>query len=180
LELKYSSDVIDIIQFGSSIFDEENANDVDIAVIFNKIFIKEQLEQSQQIKRQLEKYTAKPIHISSFDLESFFDDSNFSREGILIYGKSILTKKDFVERFGLISKLQISYSLKELDKKDKIRLNYSFNGRAGKYGLFRIHGGKIISPGTIEINPEKELIFVNAIKELTNEYKIKKVLICAN
>ena len=44
-ELNYSKDVFDIVQFGSSVKEGENPNDLDIAVIFNKIPLKEQLNQ---------------------------------------------------------------------------------------------------------------------------------------
>ena len=67
LELKYNKDVLDIVQFGSSIF-KEDSNDVDIAVIFNKIHIKEQLEQAQEIKKQIQKNIAKTVHINAFDI----------------------------------------------------------------------------------------------------------------
>lgn len=98
LKLNYSENVIDIVQYGSSIIDENKPNDIDIAVIFNKIPLKEQLNESQNIKNQLTKISQIPIHITSFDFYSLLDKSNFAREGIFFYGISIL-KKDFFPRF---------------------------------------------------------------------------------
>ena len=72
LKLSYSDEVIDIVQFGSSIFEDSRPNDVDIAVIFKKIPVKEQLIERQKIKKQLEKITELPIHVESFDFYSFF------------------------------------------------------------------------------------------------------------
>ena len=52
LKLNYSKNVFDIVQFGSSVIEGENPRDLDIAVIFQKIPLKEQLEEAQKIKKQ--------------------------------------------------------------------------------------------------------------------------------
>ncbi len=177
LTLRHSKNVFDIVQFGSSVEEGKTPNDVDIAVIFNKITLKEQLEEAQEIKKQLEKFLELPIHINSFDFYSLFDSSNFAKESILFSGKSIIHGDDFAKRFGFSPKTQIYYSLEKLKKKDKIRFNYMLNGRGGEYGLLREHKGKLLKPGLIEINPESENIFVSSIKEFKVDFKVKKVLI---
>ncbi len=174
-ELKYSDDVYDIVQFGSSVLERRDYNDIDIAVIFNRIAIKDQLNQSQDIKKQLSKLVEKPIHIHSFDLYSLFDISNFSRTGILFYGKSLIDGKSFSEKMGISPKLQISYSLKKINKTEKVKFNYLLSGKGGKYGLLRKYGGSLISPGIIEILPENERLFADKIKEITNDFKIDKI-----
>ncbi len=176
LKLNYSKDVLDIVQFGSSVEEGKTPNDIDIAVIFNKIPLKEQLNQAQEIKKQLEKLAEIPIHINSFDLYSLFDSSNFAKENILFYGKSILSREDFAKKLGFSPKTQIYYSLENLKKKDKIRFNYMLNGKGGEYGLLRKHKGELLKPGLIEIFPEFENIFVNSIKDFKVNFKIKKVL----
>ena len=45
LKLKYNSKVLDIVQFGSSVLEGKVPNDLDIAVLFDKVSLKEQLEQ---------------------------------------------------------------------------------------------------------------------------------------
>lgn len=177
LKLNYNKEVLDIVQFGSSVIEEKIPNDIDIAVIFNKISLKEQLNEAQEIKKQLEKLSEKPIHINSFDLYTLFDKSNFAKENILFYGKSLINKDNFAKRFGLNPKIQIYYSLQKLRKKDKIRFNYMLNGKKGEYGLLRKYNGSLLKPGLIEINPEFEDIFVNAIKEFKTEFKTKKLLV---
>ncbi len=176
LKLHYSSDVLDIVQFGSSVVEGTEPRDIDVAVIFNKIPLKEQLGQAQAIKKQLEKETKIEIHISSYDFYSLFDSSNFAREGLLFYGKSIISKKPFAELFGLKPRVQISYKLTSLEKKGKIRFNYLLNGRGGKYGLLREFGGELVSPGVVEISPEHEKIFVSAMNEISREVDIRKIL----
>jgi len=176
LKLSYRKEVIDIIQFGSSVMDgRENPNDVDIAVIFQKISLKEQLDEAQKIKKQLEKNSEIPVHINSFDMQSLFEPSNFAREGILFYGRSLITKSYFSEYFNFIPKIQIIYSLNLLKKKDKVRFHYMLRGKAGKYGLLRRYSGKLISPGVIEVPPEYENIFIHSIKEITKDFEVKKV-----
>ena len=177
LKLNYNNEVFDILQFGSSLIEGKEPNDMDIAVIYNKIPVKEQLEESQKIKQQLEKLSEKPIHINSYDLYSFFEKSNFAKESILFYGKSLIYRDSFAKRFGLIPKIQIEYSLENLKKKDKIRFNYMLSGRKGKYGLLRLYEGKLLNPGLIEINPEFEEIFINKIKGFKINFKIRKNLL---
>jgi len=176
-KLKYNHDIFDIVQFGSSVEEEKKPNDLDIAVIFNQIPIKDQLNQAQEIKRQLEKISEIPIHITSFDLYSLFNSSNFAKESILFLGKSLIFGDNFSKRFGLSPKIQIYYSLQNLKKKDKIRFNYMLNGRGGEYGLLREHKGELLKPGLIEIDPEYENIFINSIKEFDIKFKVKKILL---
>src|SRR3989344_7975621 len=87
--------IFDIVQFGSSILKDSKPNDIDIAVVFKAIPLKEQLEESQKIKRQLEQRFEQPIHINSYDLYSLFDEGNFAKENILFYGKSLIYNNYF-------------------------------------------------------------------------------------
>lgn len=173
-KLNYSKDIFDIVQFGSSLIEGNNPNDADIAVIFQKIPLKEQINQAQAIKKQLQKISDLPIHIKSFDLYSLFEPSNFAKESIL-FGKSLISKDFFSRKFGLFPKLQIFYSLKKFEKKDKIKFNYMFSGKQGKYGLLKKYGGKLMRPGLIEIDPLFENIFLNALKNSNSKFEIKKI-----
>ena len=172
--LDYSKDIFDIVQFGSSVMEDSKSNDADIAVIFQKIPLNEQLNQAQEIKKQLQKISELPIHIKSFDMYSFFDISNFAKENIFFYGISLISKEFFSKKIGLTPKIQISYSLKDLEKKDKIRFNYMLNGKKGKYGLLKKYGGGLICPGLIGISPLHEDIFVNSIKKFISNFKVNK------
>ncbi len=175
-KLSYSKDVVDIVQFGSSVKEGAAPKDMDIAVIYTKLPLKEQLRQSQQLKMQLEKLTALPIDIESYDWHSFFNEGNFAKEGILFYGKSLISGKPFASRFGCEPKTQIQYSLEKLPKKDKVRLHYQLQGKGGKYGLLRQFGGKLLCPGLIEVEPEFEEVFKSIVKEFTNELQVGKML----
>ena len=174
-KLNYSESVVDIVQYGSSVIGGNQPNDIDIAVIFKKIPVKNQLNESQEIKKQLAGISPLPIHIKSFDFYSLFDKSNFAQEGILFYGRSLLNQDYFSKSFGLVPKLQIFYSLDNLEKKDKIRFNYMLSGKGGKYGMLKKHEGKLVKPGMIEIKPEYEEIFNDSIKEHISTFTIRKV-----
>ncbi|HLD37427.1 MAG TPA: hypothetical protein VJA86_02480 [Candidatus Nanoarchaeia archaeon] len=174
--LNYSKDILGIVQFGSSVIEGSKPNDVDIAVIFKCIPLKQQLEESQKIKKQLEKFSQLPVHIKSFDFYSFFNKGNFAKEDILFYGKNLISGEQFSRLFGMSAKLQVYYSLKNLKKKDKIRFNYLLNGKNGKYGLLRKYKGSLVKPGLIEIEPQYENIFVNAIKRFISDFEVKRVL----
>jgi len=175
LKLNYKN-IFDIVQFGSSALEDSNPNDIDIAVIFIETPIKEQLLQSQVIKKQLQKISEILIHINSFDLYSLFKDSNFARESIL-FGRSIVSGDFFSKRFGLVPRIYIYYSLVNLKKRDKIRFNYMLNGKRGEYGLLRKYKGKLLKPGLIEISPEFEKIFEDSIKKFGIKYEVKKIFL---
>jgi predicted nucleotidyltransferase len=180
LELNYSKNVLDIVQFGSSIVAGKLPNDIDIAVIFQKIPLKEQLEEAQNLKNQISKYFDKPIHIQSYDLYSLFQKGNFASESILFYGRSLIFNRYFSELFGITPKIQISYSLVKLEKKDKVRFNYLLNGKGGSYGLLREYFGRLLNPGLIQIDPEYEHIFVNSLAQITKEFKVNKIFVSSD
>ncbi|MBS3150965.1 hypothetical protein J4443_01125 [Candidatus Woesearchaeota archaeon] len=176
LKLNYSKDVLEIVQFGSSVIEGTTPNDIDIAMIFQKIPLKEQLNQAQQIKNQLKEETDLPIHINAYDLYSLFHEGNFAKEDILFYGKSLISRDYFSKIFGLTPSIQVQYELKGLKKKDKVRLHYTLRGKKNKYGLLKKYGGELLCPGLIEIHPEHEKIFMEAIKKITNKTNIRKIL----
>src|SRR3989338_6840846 len=119
ITLSYSKDVLCIVQFGSSVLEDSKPNDVDIAVIFKCIPLKQQLEESQRIKKQLGKFSQLPVHIKSFDFYSFFNKGNFAKEDILFYGKNLISGEQLSRLFGVSAKLQVYYYFKKLKKKDK-------------------------------------------------------------
>lgn len=177
LKLKYSKEVFDIVQFGSSAIEGKDARDIDVAVIFNNLPLKRQIDEAYEIKKQLEKLTNEKIHISNYDLYGLFDASNFAREGIIFCGKSLVSGNYFAGKFGLEPRIQISYVLGKLKKKDKIRFHYMLRGKKGRYGLLRKYGGALINPGVIEIMPEHEEIFLNSIKKIISGFSVKRILI---
>ncbi|MBU1252379.1 MAG: hypothetical protein KJ905_03680 [Nanoarchaeota archaeon] len=174
-KLSCSKNVVDIVQYGSSIIEGNSPNDIDVAVIFNKIPLKNQLNEAQNLKKQLTKISVLPIHIKSFDFYSLFDKSNFAKEGILFYGMSILKKDYFSNALGLVPRLHFFYSLDKLKKKDKIRFNYMLNGKGGKYGILKKYGGRLVKPGMIEVLPEHEKIFNDSIRKQTTSFEVRKV-----
>ena len=177
LGLHYSKSVIDIVQFGSTTEERKKPNDIDIAVIFKPIPLKQQLEEAQLIKKQLGGKSNLPIHINSFTMESLFDESNFAKENILFSGMSLLLQKPFVHRMGFSPQVQIGYVLKGLAKKEKIKCNYLLNGKGGKYGLLREYKGSLVKPGLIEIPPFAENIFVEELKKITSALTVQRILV---
>ncbi len=178
LILKYNKEkILDIVQYGSSLTLEKSPNDIDIAVVFRNIPLKQQLEESQKIKSQLEPFFDKQIHIKAYDLDSFFDKGNFAKDSILFYGKSLVYGDYFSALFGILPKIIIKYNLAKFEKKQKIKFNYLLNGKGGEYGLLREYGGRLVAPGVIEIEPRHENIFLEAMKKLSPELIIEKIFI---
>lgn len=177
LALHLSKDIVDIVQFGSSTLEGSEPNDLDIAVIFQKIPLKVQLEQAQQIKKQLQQHVELPVHCKSFDIINLFEESNFARENILIHGMSLLSKSPFALRFGLSPKIFVTYALASLKKKEKVRFHYMLQGKKGLYGMLRKYEGNLMKPGMIEIQPRYERIFLEAMEKYKIPIGVKRILI---
>jgi hypothetical protein len=172
-----SSDVLDIVQYGSSVIEGTSPNDIDIAVIFKRIPLKEQLSRVQEIKRMLKSYVDLPIHAKPFDLEALFDESNFAREGIFFYGMGLVSHRPFSNRFSLDPRLRILYSLDKLPKKDKVRFHYLLKGKKGFPGMLDRNGGEMVAPGMIEISPRHELVFLIPMKAICGEVRTEKIFL---
>ncbi|MEM2131437.1 MAG: hypothetical protein QXR96_02855 [Candidatus Woesearchaeota archaeon] len=170
-------EIMDIVQFGSSVIEKKEPNDIDIAIFFEHISLKEQLLKAQKIKIEMQKYSPLMLHVKSFDFLSFFDKGNFAREGILFYGKSLLTNDYFAKTFRLLPRIQIYYSFEDMAKKEKVRFHYMLKGKKNNSGLLNKYSGVLLKPGLIEIKPEHEKIFLDKIKEFSVSHFIKKVLI---
>ena len=95
----------------------------------------------------------------------------------MFHGRSILNGKYFAERFGMAPKLRISYVLKNLEKKDKVRFNYLLSGKKGNYGLLKKYGGKLIYPGVIETSPDNEKVFAEKMGKITDKIKVEKIFV---
>jgi predicted nucleotidyltransferase len=175
LKLKFSNNVFDIVQFGSSTLDDSNPSDIDIAVIYQKIPLKTQLNESQLIKKQLKLLTNLDIHIKSYDLYTLLDPSNFAKQGILFNGISLLDKKPLANKFELYPFLYIEYDLSNLLKKDKVRFHYMLKGKGKFKGLLQKNKGELVKPGLIKINPQNKLVFEKSISLFNINFKMKTI-----
>ncbi len=63
-----------------------------------------QLNIAQKIKKQLQEYSNLPTHIKVFDLYTLFDKSNFARENIIFYGRSIISREYFAKKSASLLK----------------------------------------------------------------------------
>ncbi|MFT4326499.1 MAG: hypothetical protein ACMXYK_03290 [Candidatus Woesearchaeota archaeon] len=154
------TNVLDIIQYGSSIQYGIEPKDIDIAVLCKEIPLKEQLNLQQEIKTFFEKQSAIPIHIKTFTLYSLFSEGNFAKQSIVL-GISLYTHDFFMNKYGFQPTLKVTYSLKGLEKKDKVTFNYFLQHK--NKGFLTISQGHIVSPGTIEFNPCYEKYFLEKV-----------------
>jgi len=176
LELSYDDTIIDIVQFGSSVKEGTEPNDIDLVVLFKDIPIKEQLNKAQNIKEQLETQSTIPIHIKPLTYKTLFAPGNFAKEGIIGYGMSLITKKPFSEQFSMKANTYITYSLQEKTKTEKVRVHYNLRGKKGEYGILREVQGTLVKPGMIKVAPQKEDAIIRYLEEEKVTYE-KKVLL---
>src|SRR3989338_1336464 len=97
-------DIFDIVLFGSYAKGKARPNDLDIAVIFKTLPLKERLLVVQELKRKLTlaiKNTVKgdiKIDMKGILWQELFEYSFFGRTGIIWEGISLLTGKLFAEK----------------------------------------------------------------------------------
>jgi hypothetical protein len=174
--LTYPKAVYDIVQFGSSLYAKQ-PNDIDIAVVFTQTSIKEQLEITQHIKKQLQIHTDIPIHAKPLTIQKLFSHENFARKEILHKGYSLQTQQPFSKQFGLLARTDITYNLEGLPKKDKVKLHYQLRGRADTQGTLDKKDGVLLAPGRIRIQPKDEQYFVHIIAQVTTNITIEHLFI---
>jgi len=128
---KYSSEIKDIILFGSFIRGKLEPNDIDILLIFKR---KVNKDIEYELKNLFLKSTNNVSIISKTE-EECIDPSFDARESILFEGYSLINSKFIAEDFGFISFGLFFYNTKGLSNVKKTRFYYALNGRSSIKGV---------------------------------------------
>ena len=159
-----TTEIKDILVFGSLIKGKEKPNDVDILVIFKKRVIK---DQEYQIKKILTKHYNN-VSIISKTKKTITEASFDARESILFEAFSLLTKKNLAEEYGFISFGLFKYNFSNWDKLQKTKFYYALNGRGSEEGIFQQLNSIKLSDQTILIPLNK----IDNFKEFLDSWKL--------
>ena len=159
-----TTEIKDILVFGSLIKGKEKPNDIDILVIFKKRVIK---DQEYQIKKILTRHYNN-ISIISKTKKTITEASFDARESILFEAFSLLTKKNIAEEYGFLSFGLFKYNFSNWDKLQKTKFYYALNGRGSEEGIFQQLNSIKLSDQTILIPLNK----IDNFKEFLDSWKL--------
>jgi predicted nucleotidyltransferase len=143
-------EILDVILFGSIVKGKEKPRDIDILVVYSNE-IKDISEKIYILKKSLEKIY-KNIEITPKRYNEVFKPEFIARESIISEGYSMRNKKFFLEALGYKNMVLFKYSLKNMNKSERMRFYYSLYGRGNEKGIleknncYKFSDGVIISP----------------------------------
>ena len=168
--------VFDIVLFGSAVKGKIEPEDIDVALIFNNVSLKERMHLTHEYK-SIFRSRVKNIHIESINLSDFFEVSFFARQGIILEGYSLIHKTNLSKRFGFESFSLFSYTLKNLNLSKKTSFTYSLIGRNKRDGMIKKTNAKPVGKGAILVPIENSIIFEEFMTKWNLDYTKKNILI---
>jgi predicted nucleotidyltransferase len=171
-----TSDVFDIVVYGSIVKGKENVNDIDIAVILNKkTSLDQKLKLAEALKTKLD-FIGKEVDVKVIDISDLLDPNFIARQAILAEGYSLINKKFLHELFGFSVRILFKYSLSKLTYSKKKMFYYALKGRRGQKGLLKLRNGKQISDCVIEVPVEHSEEFRNLFEQQNIEFETKNIV----
>ncbi len=144
-----NENIVDIVIFGSFVKEKENANDIDIAVIFERENYAEIQKISLDIKKNLKEHE---LHIEPLIIKNLFKEPLFLtliHEGFSIKNNQFINKTLKTESMVLVT-----YSLKSLNHSKKTLFGYALKGRIGQKGFIDGINGQISGRNNILVPTE--------------------------
>ncbi len=173
-EYQTNKDIFDIVLFGSYTKGKKNPSDIDLAIIFKSLPLKDRLIFIQEMKKKLPqniKYDFKGILLTEL-----FDPAFFGRTGIVWEGLSLFNNRPFAQRMGFLPKALFIYDLKDKSHTEKVKINYILKGRK-REGMIQKLKGKHEAPGVVEIPFNNVLEFEDILKKQNIQFQRKNILV---
>ena len=154
----------DVILFGSSARGKTKPADVDVLLLFSS---RVDVTVAYRLRKDLEA-AGIPAQVISKTYRELFSSAFLARENILAEGMSIITGRTLAESFGYASYALIKYSLKGLNKSDRMRFYYALYGR-GRSGVLKETGSVRFSESVLLVPTENS----DSIMEFLGDWKIE-------
>jgi hypothetical protein len=154
--------IVDIFIIGSAIKDKLEPGDIDIILLLREKDIKENNELMYQIKKSI---SFENIHIEPLLIDEMQTSKIFP--AIIHEGYSIANNKMVSELINYVPFSLFIFSLKKLNKIEKVKFAQAIYGRKNK-GLLTEEKGFQVGKGAIAVPVKKEELF----KELFNKFKV--------
>lgn len=159
--------ILSIVLFGSVAKGEDTADsDIDIAIIHD-------LKNDSKLVKSTNMYKPEKVQITYLNIKNLHKETELvgalSGDGLLLCGKPVIIRENDVE---LHPKVLVSYSLKGMLQKEKVKLNRALYGsisRSGKYvtetkGAIAESGVEKVGNGVLLIDRRKSTDIIKALK----------------
>ena len=177
-KIKNIKDIVQIVLFGSVATGQDTiTSDIDIAIVHRA---EDQYSLATLVNRaKPEKVQTTLIHADNLWKETELTGA-LSGEGILLYGRPILIQYNKLE---FHAKVLLSYSLRKMPQKEKVKLNRALYGSSSKsqykgkkyetrtFGLVREPGIEKISDSVLLVAREKSAKLIAVLKRFGAETK---------
>ena len=168
-----TSDVVDIILFGSAVRGKSEPGDIDICIVFRE---RVDFKKVESIEKSFQKNKIK-VHASFLIADNFFTKPHSLAKTILLEGKSLISKKGLLENYGFSNKTLFLYELKKMKPSDKVRFIYALTGRRNKKGILDSIKDKIIAPSLIMVLTKDEQKITSLMDYWGVSYKRMKLIL---
>lgn len=126
-------EILDIILFGSSIKGKETPADIDLLILYKD---KKNIDLSYELKKKLRAKSFE-TEITDKSYKELFNGSFKAIEAILAEGYSLVYSQFVCEGLGYMNLFLFRYSLKNLNKSERMRFYYGLYGRSGQKGVLK-------------------------------------------
>lgn len=159
-EFLKNKEIIDVILFGSFIKGKAEPRDIDVLIITEKEF-----------KKEIEGF-----HLNFIGLKELFLKYPLMMNTILREGYSLKQNKNISEYFRFENKIIFSYSLKNLNASEKVKIVNILRGR-GDCGLVKENNGEWLANQVFVVRPENSNIFEKLFLNFKVKFTRKSILI---
>lgn len=165
-----TTEVADILLFGSAAKGKEFPQDIDICIIFRKKAVREVIT---VLEKRLKEFN---VHVSSLTVDNLFMKPHSLIKTLLVEGRSILSGKPLAQNFGFASYALYSYDLSKIKQSEKVKFVYLLKGRKGE-GIIKKHGGEWVADSCFIMPIQKDSEMLAIFKKWAIPYKRREMLI---
>ncbi len=174
---KANPGIWDFCVYGSLVRGKSEPGDIDIAIILERpASLENKLVLSQKLRSRLSGISKENFDVRCVGVEDFIDSNFLARAGILGEGFLVLKGKPLSEVLGFKSYAIFTYTLENMTNSEKVKFNYSLNGRRGEIGMMRLKSCERMGSGVLKVPLEHSEEFEEFFEKHRISYKISKTL----
>lgn len=166
----------DVVLFGSFVRGKSLPNDVDLCILIKDQDEKKTLDLVDSLAQVLKDSKFK-FQINLLTSSDFMGGNSLAKT-LLNEGFSIKEEKKFAQTFGFKNQSLFTYSLKNFNASERVKLHYLLNGRAGTRGILKEIKGSLIGKGAIIVPTENEDFLKEIFDRWKVSYKVDRALFC--
>ncbi len=132
-------EVFDVVLYGSTVIGKPSPNDIDIMILMKaRLHPVEVRSLVLELKAELKGILpGKRLDVRVMGLEDLFDPNNLASLGVVIEGLSLTRGKPLAELMNGEAYTLFRFTLRGMERKDRVRFQYALRGRDGKGGILK-------------------------------------------